>query len=914
MRKMIYWVLAVLVIVLAHAGISCADNLMPDPGFELSTANGTFPNSGYWQPSEIGGASCTTTSAHSGQNGLRVYTVDSRWDYSSAPFTEFTAQAGDTFYASGWARTPAGEPWVNGSFASIWIQFLSSNHGVIYAYESNKLTSANSDWTQLSIKTPAAPSNTQYVRFVLYLDKQQVAGQSIVNFDDAFLSKTFSVTYDGNGNTNTVGTVLPVDGSSPYFSGTKVTVLESGLLTKTGYTFSGWNTEADGSGASYAPGDTFTLGSAKVTMYAQWTVIPTYTVTYNGYGNTGGRAPVDSSPYVSGAMVTIRGAGTLTKTGYKFVGWDTTPNGNGANYSPGGAFTMGSANVTLYAQWTPLPTYTVTYIGNGNTGGTAPIDSKSPYISYPTVNMLGAGSLTKPGYTFAGWNTSADSSSTIGVNSFSMGSSNVTLYAIWTPANTVTYNGNGNTGGTVPVDGNGYVTGATVTVLGNTGNLTKSGYTFAGWNTAANGGGTSYAAGATFSTTAGVTLYATWTALPTYTVTYNGNGNTGGTAPVDGNSPYVSGATAAVVGNSGNLIKTGYTFSGWNTAANGGGTSYRSGATFTISANVMLYAQWQHAGCGARHWQPVSTSPVIMHLAGNLSINGRAAAVCDELAAFDATGALVGVFQVESSGIYGDMVVNGDSSATSGSDEGATSNEPLTIKVWDSAAKQEYGTGNVSLKTPQQALGGYTLFKSPLTFIANSFTLIDIVAEPGVAMRLNAGWNLLGWTTCAGYYETAAAPAAGDYVTGCGMTSSGISSVFSAMGLTSADSLVVVGPGGTVYMPNSPFNTLKTILPGRGYWVYVGGAKDILVPGASLSADQQLSLGSGWIQIGYWGTDGVTPTTAFACVNGLYDIITDETGKVLVSGSPFNTLKLIQKNKGYFLHTTAPATLGYQCN
>ena len=64
---------------------------------------------------------------------------------------------------------------------------------------------------------------------------------------------------------------------------------------------------------------------------------------------------------------------------------------------------------------------------------------------------------------------------------------------------TVTYNANGASGGSVPMDNNKYQQGATVTVLGNTGTLVKTGYAFAGWNTKADGTGTSYAAGATFS-------------------------------------------------------------------------------------------------------------------------------------------------------------------------------------------------------------------------------------------------------------------------------------------------------------------------------------------------------------------------------------------------------------------------------
>ena len=90
---------------------------------------------------------------------------------------------------------------------------------------------------------------------------------------------------------------------------------------------------------------------------------------------------------------------------------------------------------------------------------------------------------------------------------------------------TVSYSGNGNTSGTVPADGNSYLSGATVTVLGNTGSLARTGYTFAGWNTAADGNGTTYAAGNSFSMgSANVTLYARWTINPTLTINFAGNG------------------------------------------------------------------------------------------------------------------------------------------------------------------------------------------------------------------------------------------------------------------------------------------------------------------------------------------------------------------------------------------------------
>ncbi len=74
----------------------------------------------------------------------------------------------------------------------------------------------------------------------------------------------------------------------------------------------------------------------------------------------------------------------------------------------------------------------------------------------------------------------------------------------------VTYSGNGSDGGTPPTDDTSYSNGAAVTILGNTSSLTKSGFSFVGWNTAADGSGMSYSAADTFSITQGVTLHAQW--------------------------------------------------------------------------------------------------------------------------------------------------------------------------------------------------------------------------------------------------------------------------------------------------------------------------------------------------------------------------------------------------------------------
>ncbi len=324
----------------------------------------------------------------------------------------------------------------------------------------------------------------------------------------------------------------------------------------------------------------------------------TYTVTYNGNNSTGGIVPFDSTNYAQGQTATVlENTGNLVNTGYSFVGWNTQANGTGTTYTPGQTFPIGTANVTLYAMWTTNPTYTVTYNGNGNTGGIAPVVATN-YEQGQTVSVVGnTGNLVNTNYTFAGWNTLSNGTGTnyTAGQTFLMGTANVILYAKWTanPTYTVTYYGNGSTSGIVPVDSTNYEEGQTVTVLGNTGNLVNTNYTFEGWNTMSNGTGTTYTQGQTFTMgTANVNLYAMWTANTTYTVTYNGNGNTGGIVPVDSTN-YEVGQTVTVLGNPGNLSKTNYAFEGWNTMSNGAGTTYTQGQAFTMgTANVTLYATW----------------------------------------------------------------------------------------------------------------------------------------------------------------------------------------------------------------------------------------------------------------------------------------------------------------------------------
>lgn len=162
--------------------------------------------------------------------------------------------------------------------------------------------------------------------------------------------------------------------------------------------------------------------------------MPTYTVTYNGNGNTGGTVPADNQTYQQNDTVTVAdNNGELTKTGYTFAGWNTAADGSGPNYNPEATFNMSAANITLYAKWSSVPTYTVAYNGNGYTEGIVPTDSQT-YQQNDTVTVaVNTGGLTKNGYEFKNWNTAADGSGTSynPNDTFTMGSENITLYAMW---------------------------------------------------------------------------------------------------------------------------------------------------------------------------------------------------------------------------------------------------------------------------------------------------------------------------------------------------------------------------------------------------------------------------------------------------------------------------------------------------
>jgi uncharacterized repeat protein (TIGR02543 family) len=401
-----------------------------------------------------------------------------------------------------------------------------------------------------------------------------------------------TIKYDGNGNT---GGTVPVDSNVYELGSTILTRDISETFVKDGFKFAGWNTRADGNGTSYGRDVEFEAQDTLIILYARWTDKETFTITYDGNGNTSGEVPVDINNYEKEKSAVLKkNVGRLAKTGYRFVGWCADKDGNGTRYAPEDTVQI-LGNTVMYAVWGQIITYKITYDGNNNTGGMVPYDSVAHVAGNDVIVLSNSGALTRTDYVFAGWNTSPDGKGTqlYPGNSFTIDST-VTLYARWTKETTytVSYDVNGSTSGAAPVDNNHYVSGDFAIAASNSGNLSRSKYSFAGWNTKPDGSGTSYKAGELFSVISNITLYANWTLSKTYSITYNGNLNTSGTVPVDPNA-YIAGNIAVVMGNTGNLTREGYTFTGWNENADGSGTPHTPNSDLKLeSQNVTLYAVW----------------------------------------------------------------------------------------------------------------------------------------------------------------------------------------------------------------------------------------------------------------------------------------------------------------------------------
>jgi len=519
----------------------------------------------------------------------------------------------------------------------------------------------------------------------------------------------YTVTYVGNNFTS---------GSVPAFVrayGGQVLPLHAGTgLYRDSYAFIGWNTQANGGGRLH-PGSTPFTVTGDVTLYATWVQIPlvggepapTFRVTLNP--NPGTAIPL--APVLYGTEIMLP---TFTRTGYHFRGWSEA----GMGLFPAGAPFIVTRNITLQAEWVAIPagdvqvaTHTVTLrpgiggvgspivmtVVSGNTitlptggftrqwhdlthWGTHPVGTTIPVTANITLDAVwhrpgfivrfninqgtgttppdrtvprgeittlpGGAGFNRTGYTFIGWNTQADGDGVhLGLAPYLVTGDSadddgvITLFAEWVPeadsALTVSFRPNGglrtadpdvlpsdpNAGTQNPFEAGPIPSGTTITLPG--GGFAKANHAFIGWRTQPTGGPVQLG-NAPFTVTSAMAtdnvmaLYAAWVPIeldadgaplpvPTFTVTLAPNGGSGfpfALTPVPHNTPITLPGTG--------FTKIEYFLNGWakTAVAVNAPATYNTGATFTVTGNVTLYAVWNSATVTGMTIDPPSPSVI----------------------------------------------------------------------------------------------------------------------------------------------------------------------------------------------------------------------------------------------------------------------------------------------------------------
>lgn len=253
----------------------------------------------------------------------------------------------------------------------------------------------------------------------------------------------FTVLYSGNDEGGPPAENVPPPQTVPVEEGAP---LSEELPTREGYAFAGWNTDPFGGGTAYQPGDTIYV-TGDLVLYAQWEAVqPTiHLITYEPNGLSVEGLP-EQQEVPEGETVSLSAA-VPTRAGYRFLNWNSQPDGTGAAYRPGQTVGPLYADLTLYAQWVRLE-HTLTYHGNDE-GGPAARNVPAPQPIYEDQAVSLSDMIpTREGYLFTGWNTRPDGSGTSYQPGASFGpaATDADLYAQWAPlppsCHTLIYCGN----------------------------------------------------------------------------------------------------------------------------------------------------------------------------------------------------------------------------------------------------------------------------------------------------------------------------------------------------------------------------------------------------------------------------------------------------------------------------------------
>lgn len=440
-------------------------------------------------------------------------------------------------------------------------------------------------FTNWETNTGRTYSKGQTFNFLDYSETVIIKAVWAALYNDATTGYT-NLKFDLNGGAG------KVNFSGVYLGGAMITFPEITGVTKEGYVFVGWSNKQDGSGSIYIAGASSNW-SANDTIYAVWSKLITINFDLNG-GEGTVPSPITTAYR---ANYTINTGNAFTKEGYKFAGW-TLVDAEGNEYATfgynqSGTFDYSGENYTLKARWTG-PT-TVTFYND---------DTKSQ--SFTMTGFFEADGLTFPddqniiskeGYVFIGWNTSANASwVAFEINSRINSISNTEFYAVWKTESECTkyvfdlseVDGQANI---VRVGYEGSFQISSIEILSTLRN--SSGQLISGWTE------TQGSSNQDYSMTSWLhygwyhgqtkTLYPIW--VTPVTLTFDANGGEGDVpSPIE---TYYQGYfdIPAV-----SLTKEGYVFAGWAWTSNATYSNYENGSTnngyWESDGRSTLYAVW----------------------------------------------------------------------------------------------------------------------------------------------------------------------------------------------------------------------------------------------------------------------------------------------------------------------------------
>lgn len=499
------------------------------------------------------------------------------------------------------------------------------------------------------------------------------------------------------------GTVSP----NPI-TGKENTAISVTATPATGYSFKHWRYNNLSVSGGYSESTTnplrFTItGKRDITAVFE---LKSYTVTWNANGGT--VSPSSITKEYNTALGTLP---TCSRTGYTFLGWYTASSG-GTKIS---TTTVVTEDITYYAQWS-INSYTLTFNPNGGTvtPTSKDLEYNSAYGTLPTPTRASDAQYT---YTFAGWYTAATEGTQV-TAATKMAAKDTTVYAHWT-SNTrsytvsyqTTYGTLNRTSQSIAYNSKG---SCTLTMPDNTAEFT---YTFVGWYTATNGGGTKVGSKLTLETpaiTGNVTYYAYVTrSTKSYTHTFNANG--GGTV-----SPAtITKAYNTALGTLPTVSRTGYTFVGWfDTSAASGGTQATTATK--VTGTKTWYARWSINSYTFTFDKNGGNTPSITTITKEYNTAVGTLPTCTRNADNTYTYAFAGWF---------------DTSASSGGTQLTTSTKIISNKTWYARWTPTYKNYTVTWDG-----NGGTPSKS-----SSSFHYNDALGTLPTATR--TGYTFKGWST-----------------------------------------------------------------------------------------------------------------------------------------------------------------------